>query len=140
MEPLSSAAVVISSLIATKAFEKSGERLGEAFMNQMEAFVKLIKSKALPKTQAVETSASHASYSEAVAELEVARQADLELEQAVYKITSTVESDPILLEKIHNTAIQIEKQPSLIQNQTKLAEKIGLVVQGGEVNIDDFSF
>ncbi len=55
-------------------------------------------------------------------------------------IATTVEADPDLLEKVRNTAVLVKEQPVLIQNQTKLAEKIGLVVQGGEVNIETFSF
>ena len=60
MEPLSSAAIVISSLIVTKAFEKTGEKLGEVLTNKLGAFINLVKSKALPKTKAVESSANQA--------------------------------------------------------------------------------
>lgn len=140
MEPLSSAAIVIASLIATKAFEKTGEKLGEVFTDRLGKFINLVQSKTLPKTQAVETGAEAANYEEAVSELELATQSDTQLSAAVLEITQVVKSDPQLLEKVRNTAVLVQNQPNLIQNQTKLAEKIGLVVQGGEVNIENFSF
>ena len=140
MESLSSAAVVISSLIVTKAFEKTGEKLGEVFTDRLGKFINLIKGKALPKTQAVESKAESADYEEAVKELELATKSDAELNIAVQVLAQMVESDPSLLEKIRNTTILVKDEPTIIQNQTKLAEKIGLVVQGGEVNIENFSF
>lgn len=140
MEPLSSAAVVISSLIVTKAFEKTGEKLGEVFADRLGKFINLVKGKALPKTQAVEAKAEAANYEEAVTELELATKSDTELNAVVLELAQTVESDPSLLEKVRNTTVLVQDEPTIIQNQTKLAEKIGLVVQGGEVNIENFSF
>lgn len=140
MEPLSSAAVVISSLIVTKAFEKTGETLGEVFTDQLGRFINLIKGKALPKTQSIETKSDTADYEEAVTELELATKSDTELNTAVQELAQTIESDLSLLEKVRNTALLVKDEPTIIQNQTKLAEKIGLVVQGGEVNIENFSF
>jgi hypothetical protein len=140
MEPLSSAAVVISSLIVTKAFEKTGEKLGEVFTDRLGKFINLIRGKELPKTKAVETKAETADYEEAVKELEAATQSDTELSEAVQVLAQTVEADPSLLEKVRNTAVLVKDEPNIIQNQTKLAEKIGLVVQGGTVNIENFSF
>lgn len=140
MEPLSSAAIVIASLIATKAFEKTGEKLGEAFTDRLGKFINLVKSKNLPKTQEIQEKSDSVDFNTAVQELEVATQSDHELSTAVLELTQVVESDPKLLEKVRNTAVLVKDQPSLIQNQTKLAEKIGLVVQGGEVNIENFSF
>ena len=140
MEPLSSVAVVISSLIVTKAFEKTGEKLGEVFTEHLGKFISLIKRKALPKTQAVQEKSQAANYDEAVKELETATQTDTELETAVKELAQMVESDPFLLEKVHNTAVLVKDSPNIIHNQTQLAEKIGLVVQGGTVNIENFSF
>ncbi len=140
MEPLSSAAVVISSLIVTKAFEKTGEKLGEVFVDKIGKFVSLIKSKALPKTKAVNDTSGFANFTEAVNELESTAQSDAELSQAVRELNQAVESDPTLMEKIRNTAVLVKNEPNLIQNQAKLAEKIGLVVQGGTVNIENLNF
>lgn len=140
MEPLSSAAVVISSLIVTKAFEKTGEKLGEIFTDRLGKLISLIQQKALPKTQAVQGKSEAANYDEAVKELESATQADAELETAVKAFAQMVESDPFLLEKVRNTAVLVKDSPNIIHNQTQLAEKIGLVVQGGTVNIENFSF
>lgn len=139
MEPLSSAAIAISSIIATKAFEKVGENLGESFADRLDKFISLIKKKKLFKTQAIEEKLSTSNYEGAVQELEVATKFDSELDTVVTALVQAVESDPSLLEKVRNTAVLVKERPSIIQNQAKLAEKIGLVVQGGEVNIENFN-
>jgi hypothetical protein len=139
MEPLSSAAVVISSLIVTKAFEKTGEKLGEVFTDRLGEFINLVKSKTLPQTQAVQEKSDSADFNAAVQELETATQTDSELSTAVLELSQVVESDPKLLEKVRNTAVLVKNQPNLIQNQTKLAEKIGVVVQGGNNTFGDIN-
>ena len=140
MEPLSSAAVVISSLIVTKAFEKTGEKLGDVFTDRLGKLLNLMKGASLPKTQAVQAKSEAANYDEAVKELALAIQADAELETAVKAFAQMVELDPFLLEKVRNAAVLVKDSPNIIHNQTQLAEKIGLVVQGGTVNIENFSF
>jgi hypothetical protein len=135
MEPLSSAAVVISSLIVTKAFEKTEEKLSEIFTDRLGKFINLIKGKELPKTKAIDAKAESADYAEAVKELEAATQSDTELSETVKVLAQTVEGDPSLLEKVRNIAVLVKDEPNIILNQTKLAEKIGLVVQGGTINI-----
>lgn len=140
MEPLSSAAIAISSLIFTKAFEKTGEKLGESFSNRIGKFAELLKGRVLPKTQAIEAGTIKTDYNAAVQELEVVIESDAELSSVVGELSQIVESDPILYEKALSTAALVESEPTIIQNHNKLAEKIGLVVQGGEVNIKNFSF
>lgn len=136
MEPLSSAAIVVSSLIATKAFEKTGEKLGEAFTNQVSKLLSLSSRKMLPKVQQIQKEPEKAQYEEAVTELELATKSDVELRSAVYDMAEAVRRDPQLLEKVQGAALLIKNEPHLVQNQTKLAEKIGVVHQGGTLNIE----
>ena len=143
MEPLSSAAVAIASLVFSKAFEKTGENLGQIFTDRLSQFICLVRGKSLPKTQAIAAKSDElvkANYYEAVIELEAALPLDCEIDTAVRELTQVVESDLYLFEKVCNAAALMQNEPNIIQNQTKLAEKIGLVVQGGEVNIQNFSF
>ena len=135
MEPLSSAAIVVSSLIATKALEKTGEKLGESFTNQISKLLNLSSRKALPKIQQIQKEPEKAQYEEAVTELELAANSDAELRSAVYNMADVVRRDPELLKKIQSMALLIKSEHNLVQNQTKLAEKIGVVLQGGTLNI-----
>lgn len=139
MEPLSSAAIAIAALIFNKAFEKTGEHLGESFSTHLGKFLKIAKKKALSKTQAIEAGAINADYTSAVHEIETAIDIDAEIAAAVIELSRIVESDSILYDKVQKIAALEENENNVIQNQSKLAEKIGLVVQGGEVNIDNFS-
>lgn len=140
MEPLSSSAIVVASLIATKAFEKTGEKLGEAFTAQIGKLLNLSNRKALPKIQQIQEQSQAVRYDEAVVELELATQSDVELRIAVQDVAETVRLNPTLLEKIRSTAFLIKNEPNLVHNQTELAKKIGLVVQGGTVNIGNMTF
>lgn len=140
MEPLSSAAVAIASLIAAKASEKTGEKLGEVFIDKVGKLIKVLAKKKLTKTKKIQDASSLANYSEAITELEEASKDDVEIATVIGEIANTVEADPALSEIIRNMAVFVRNEPSLIQNQAKLAEKIGLVVQGGTIHIDNFSF
>lgn len=139
MEPLSSAAIAISSLILGKALEKTGENIGDSFTSHLFRLVTLVKKRSLPKTQSVDVSTVPADYASAIQEIESAINADTELANAVSELSRTVESDSVLYRKVKNTVASIKNEQSIIQNQTKLAEKIGIVVQSGEVNIENFS-
>jgi hypothetical protein len=119
MEPLTGTAIAV--LIATKAFEKTGEKLTESVWNSVEKFLAHLQRKD-PKT------------AEAIAV--VAKQPELAQQQpTVYghlieKIETLVQNDGELqkLTKAIHTAVQA--QPGAVVNMTKLAEKIGVVNQG----------
>jgi len=140
MEPLTTATIAVSTLILKKAFEKTGDKLGEAVSNQIGGLMQLFKKKPLAKTEALAQAEPSADFKQAVSELEASAKNDDEVSQAILAIESAVKADPDLLRKIQETAQAIKNEPTLIQNNAKLAEKIGLVVQGGKVEIQNFSF
>ena len=140
MEPLTTGAIAVGILILKKAFEKTGDKLGEAVSTQVGSLVQLIKTKLLKKTEAVAEAAPAADFQQAVMELETAATTDDEISQAILAVETLVKADPELLQKIQETAQAVKDEPALIHNNAKLAEKIGLVVQGGTVNIQTLSF
>jgi DNA repair exonuclease SbcCD ATPase subunit len=127
MEPVTLTASAIAVLIATKAFEKTGEKLTESVWNSVEKFSAHLQRKD-PKT------------AEAIAV--VAKQPELAQQQP------TVYGEQALIEKVENLvqnyrelrklteAIQtaVQAQPNAVVNLTKLAEKIGVVNQGPITN------
>jgi SepF-like predicted cell division protein (DUF552 family) len=127
MEPVTLTASAIAVLIATKAFEKTGEKLTESVWNSVEKFSAHLQRKD-PKT------------AEAIAV--VAKQPELAQQQP------TVYGEQALIEKVENLvqndrelrklteAIQtaVQAQPGAVVNLTKLAEKIGVVNQGPITN------
>jgi hypothetical protein len=123
MEPVTLTASAIAVLIATKAFEKTGEKLTESVWNSVEKFSAYLQRKD-PKT--AETIAV------------VAKQPELaEQQPTVYGQQALIEKVEVL---VHNDkelrklteAIQtaVQAQPGAVVNMTKLAEKIGVVNQG----------
>jgi len=139
MEPLTTAAITVASLVLKKTFEKTGDKLGEAFSNQIGGAIQLFKKKPLEKTKEIIQANPSANFQQAVLELEILAKTDDEISQAILATEKAVKADPELLQKIHTIAKAIKDEPILIQNNSKLAEKIGLVVWGGNVNVQNLN-
>lgn len=136
MEPvtITAAATAITTIIGTKALEKTGEKLGETLLEQCRKLIEQIQHK-LPKVanaiQATEQQ-KPLDYAEAVPELKAAADKDPELAQAVQDVEAAAKAEPN--PKITQTVQEVEntlkfQQPN-IQNLAKSAEKIGVVNQG----------
>ncbi len=139
MEPLTSGAIAVAALMLNKAVEKSGEKLGEAVSQQIGKLGQLIWQKPLPKAAAIEQ-AQPVDFGQAVLELEAVVATDAELAETISALTALVKAEPDLLQKLRSTAAAVQAEPTIIQNNAKLAEKIGMVVQGGTVNLNTMSF
>ena len=127
MEPVTLTASAIAVLIATKAFEKTGEKLTEGVWNSVEKFSAHLQRKD-PKT------------AEAIAV--VAKQPELAQQQpTVYgqqalieKVENLVQNDRELRKLTEAIQTAVQAQPGAVVNLTKLAEKIGVVNQGPITN------
>ena len=134
MEPVTLTASAIAVLIATKAFEKTGEKLTESVWNSVEKFSAYLQRKD-PKT------------AEAIAL--VAKQPELAQQQpTVYgqqalieKVENLVHNDKELQKLTEAIQTAVQAQPGAVVNMTQLAEKIGVVNQGSITNQTiNFSF
>ena len=121
MEPLT--ATLIATLILTKAFEKTGEKLGEAALAQGGKLLAVLRRKSPDTAVAIE---------------KVAQQPDLAEQEPENFGTATLvgqveaaTADPEVKQAVDELAEAARSQPATIQNMTKLAEKIGIVNQGG---------
>jgi hypothetical protein len=127
MEPVTLTASAIAVLIATKAFEKTGEKLTESVWNSIKKFLAHLQRKD-PKT------------AEAIAV--VAKQPELAQQQpTVYgqqalieKIETLVQNDRELQKLTEAIQTAVQAQPGSVVNMTKLAEKIGVLNQGTTIN------
>jgi len=123
MEPVTLTASAIAVLIATKAFEKTGEKLTESVWSSVEKFSAYLQRKD-PKT------------AEEIAL--VAKQPELAQQQpTVYgqqalieKVENLVQNDGELRKLTEAIQTAVQAQPGAVVNMTKLAEKIGVVNQG----------
>jgi hypothetical protein len=121
MEPLT--ATLIATLILTKAFEKTGEKLGEAALAQGGKLLAVLRRKSPDTAVAIE---------------KVAQQPELAEQEPENFGTATLvgqveaaTADPEVKQAVDELAEAARSQPATIQNMTKLAEKIGIVNQGG---------
>jgi len=121
MEPLT--ATLIATLILTKAFEKTGEKLGEAALAQGGKLLAVLRRKSPDTAVAIE---------KVVQQPELAEQEPENFGTAT--LVGQVEAataDPEVKQAVDELAEAARSQPATIQNMTKLAEKIGIVNQGG---------
>ena len=132
VEPVTLTAASIATMMATKAFEKTGEKVGEGVWGLVSKFLTALKHKDPATAGAIEAVAQRPELAEQqpqtyaiptlVAKVEAA--ADDEIHQAAQEIQTAVQA-----------------QPGAIVNLTQLAEKIGVVNQGAIANqTNNFSF
>jgi SepF-like predicted cell division protein (DUF552 family) len=127
MEPVTLTASAIAVLIATKAFEKTGEKLTEGVWNSVEKFSAHLQRKDSKTAEAIAL---------------VAKQPELAQQQpTVYgqqalieKVENLVQNDRELRKLTEAIQTTVQAQPGAVVNLTKLAEKIGVVNQGPITN------
>ncbi len=128
-EPITSlSAVSIATLIATKALEKTGEKISETVWNLVGKFLAAIRK----------------NDSTTATEIETAAQTQLSEQQTkdlTAKVEALAKNDPEIQQTAQAIQTAIQAQPGAIVNLTQLAEKIGIVNQGTIINqTNNFSF
>ena len=132
MEPLTTGAIAVATLLATKALEKIGENIGDTLYNKTQQFSELLKQR-LPGTFAAIEKAPEQplNYGEAVLEIETAAKTDPNISQVIQELVA---------------AAKAEQNPKIADilatpNLEKLADKIGMVVMsGGTGTINTMNF
>ncbi|MFP5272144.1 hypothetical protein [Coleofasciculus sp.] len=141
MEPLTLSAAAIATLVITKAFEKTGEVLGEKALAQGGKLVTLLKAR-FPNADAAlaRVEEQPEDWGEAVLELEAAAQQDQEVAQAVQDVATAAQENAngeILAQlQALKAAIQAQ-QPTTKQEFGKVAEVVDKAVFGN--TFKDFS-
>ncbi|MBW4449293.1 MAG: hypothetical protein KME38_21250 [Spirirestis rafaelensis WJT71-NPBG6] len=132
MEPLTTAAIAIGTVVATKALEKTGEKVGEALWDKTGKFLLTLKKQSPHTVTAIQKAPEQAlDYGKAVVEVESAAIANPEVNQAMQDLAAAAKAEP------NPKFAEILAMPNL----EKLADKIGQVVMpGGTGNIQNMSF
>ena len=142
MEPLTLAATAIAATIMTKFWEKTGEQLSEELFEKSEEFYKSLRRKAPQTATAIEKAPqSPQEYGQAVLDLSAIAERDAELAEEIQVLATVAEQEPneALKQVIQEILHTLQNQQPTVQNIGKIADKIGLLVQGGTVNIQNFS-
>jgi hypothetical protein len=149
MEPVGLTATAITTLIVTKAFEKTGETLGEKVLEKAGQLMTLLK-KRFPKAEAAivraeqqPLDAGEAQLDPIVAgEIEAAAEKDPEVAKAVNEVAEEAKADPNpkLNQTIQVMENKANSQSPTVQNFGKLAEEIKAVVQGNTIQNQTLNF
>ncbi|AFW94442.1 MULTISPECIES: hypothetical protein [Nostocales] len=122
MEPLTTGAIAVATVLATKALEKIGENIGDTLSHKTQQFLELLKQR-LPGTFAAIEQAPEQplNYGQAVLEIETAAKTDPNISQAIQELVAAAK------------AAQNPKIADILAtpNLEKLADKIGMVVMSG---------
>ena len=127
MEPLTAGAIAIGTVIATKAVEKTGEKVGEALWDKTGQFLVTLKKHSPHTAVAIEKAPTQSlDYGKAVLEVESAAIAHPEINLAVQELVASATANPPLnLAQVLQDIAQTLKSQSP-QNQTWIStiEKI----------------
>ena len=97
MEPLTAGAIAIGTVIATKALEKTGEKVGESLWDKTSQFLVTLKKHSPQTVVAIEKAPSQPlDYGKAVLEVESAAKAHPEVNLAVQDLVTEAEANPPL--------------------------------------------
>jgi hypothetical protein len=132
MEPLTTGAIAVATVLATKALEKIGENIGDTLSHKTQQFLELLKQR-LPGTFAAieKAPAQPLNYGQAVLEIETAAKTDPNISQAIQELVAAAK------------AAQNPKIADILAtpNLEKLADKIGMIVMsGGTGTINTMNF
>ncbi|OCQ99996.1 hypothetical protein BCD64_02645 [Nostoc sp. MBR 210] len=113
----------VATTLLTKAVEKTGENIGDVLWTAPGKLIELLRQK--NKAPSLTSNESQClDYGQAVLELTQAAQ-DPEIAQAVVDVEAAVKNDQSETAKeIKKLADEIESQPSVVKNFTKMAETI----------------
>jgi hypothetical protein len=126
MEPLTAGAIAIGTVIATKALEKTGEKVGEALWDKTGQFLLTLKKHSPHTVVAIEKAPSQPlDYGKAVLEVESAAKAHAEVNLAVQELAAAAKAET------NPKIVEIVNMPNL----QKLADKIVNYAQG-DIKID----
>ena len=127
MDPIT-LATIVATLIAKKAVEKVGEKIGEYGIKEGVTLLEALRRKA-PET---------VKRMEAVADPNAITN-DAEIVEEVRKVA---DAEPEVQAAVMATANAVQQQFGGVINQAQLAEKIGMVFQGGynPITIEKFEF
>jgi hypothetical protein len=133
MEPFTTAAIAIGSVVATKALEKTGEKVGETLWQQTGNFLNSLRNESPDIVTAIEKAPEQPlDYGKAVLETEAAAKANPEVAQRMQELVAMVETEPLLKDLVNS--IKSQTQQTTVINSQKLAEQIKNVVQGNTFN------
>ncbi|MFB8792197.1 MAG: hypothetical protein U7123_25960 [Potamolinea sp.] len=133
-DPVSLSVGAVAVLVATKAFEKTGEKLSESTWNLVSKFLSSLRRRDPATATAIEKVAQQP-------ELAQQQPDDFGIAVLINKVEESVENDQEIAQAAQSIADALRSQlGTKVFNSTKLAEQIAVVVQGGNADFRGASF
>ena len=119
MEPLAAAVVAISTVVATKALEKTGQNLGQFVWDETSQFVESLRNQSPDTVTAIEQAPEQPlDYAEVVLQVEAAAKQNPEVAQSIERLVTTVDAEALPnLEEIRQEITKaLESHPATSDN------------------------
>ncbi|MEG4118394.1 hypothetical protein QUA43_13085 [Microcoleus sp. N9_B4] len=135
MEPLLTAAVALGTVIGTKALEKTGEKIGETFVEKTKQFLTNLNQASPDTVTAIEhTPNQPLNYSQVIPAIQAAAEKRPELWTQIEELAELGQQEPKISPHIKKAVNHlIQSNPSIVNN-SKLADEIKQVLQGNTFN------
>ncbi|MFN6558280.1 MAG: hypothetical protein RMY28_000535 [Nostoc sp. ChiSLP01] len=127
MEPLTTVAIAVGTIIATKALEKTTEKVTENLLDKTGKFLVTLKKHSPQTVVAIEKAPDQPlDYGKAVLEVESAAKANPEVAKAVEELAQAAKAEPLpnLAEVLQNIAEGLKSQSPANQIRIETIEKI----------------
>ena len=132
MEPLLTAALALGTVLGTKALEKTGEKVGETLWDKTKQFLTNLKQESPTTVTAIEhTPPKSLNYSEIISAIQAAAEKRPELCSQIQELAELGQKEPKIIHHITEALNHfIQSNPSIINNNSKLADEIKYLFQG----------
>jgi len=134
MEPLTTSAVALATVVGIKVLEKTGENVGQLLWDKVRNFLESLNQESPDMATAIERVAEHPlDYGEAVLEIESAAQTNSKFARNMEELAAAGKANPHpkfaeIMEEIKE-ALKYQKQSIYNDNKAKLQDK-GIINQG----------
>ncbi|MDJ1182205.1 hypothetical protein [Roseofilum casamattae] len=127
METMLAAALALSTIVATKALERTGQRIGDAVVDRSSQVMDSLRSHSPETATAIEAAPQNLDYPQVVETLKTLAENNPEVAQLFEELIAAAKADPN--PKLSNF---VSEQPT-VYNAGKLAENIKNVFQGNTI-------
>ena len=123
-DPITLSAGAIAVLIATKSVEKIGEKITESTWKSVGTFLSSLRQKDPQSADEIEK----------IAQSPLIEGHESKIKNLVIKIEKIAENDECIRRSIQELNDSLKMNQETIINLTKVAEKVGVVIQGGSAD------
>lgn len=131
LEPITAGAIAIGTVLATKALEKTGEKIGETAWDKTCEFLNVLKQKSPGAIVAIEKAQEQRlDYGQAILEVKLAAEANPEVDKAVQELVTEAQTNPSsewkkeLKQTLEDIAKELKLESQHNQNWNLTVEKI----------------